>query len=131
MENKKLKERFIDERTGIEYRLVGDYYLPNIFLPKPRRTGNIGKYGRLRLKYLEKHHKPEAMLMRVNNELTSHLLDIEDECKSRVRQLVKQMAEKENITEELKANNQMLWVQSMNNIKSRAEEIVFNEIIYK
>ena len=131
MENKELKENYIDERTGIEYRLVWDYYLPNIALPKSRRTGNIGKYGRLRLKYLEEHHRAEVMLMRVNNELTSHLLDIEDECKSRVGQLVKQMAEKENITEELKANNQMLWVQSMNNIKNRAEEIAYNEIIYK
>ena len=131
MENKELKENYIDERTGIEYRLVGDYYLPNIALPKSRRTGNIGKYGRLRLKYLEEHHRAEVMLMRVNNELTSHLLDIEDECKSRVGQLVKQMAEKENITEELEANNQMLWVQSMNNIKNRAEEIAYNEIIYK
>lgn len=131
MENKELKESYIDERTGIEYRLVGDYYLPNIALPKSRRTGNIGKYGRLRLKYLGEHHRVEVMLMRVNNELTSHLLDIEDECKSRVGQLVKQMAEKENITEELKANNQMLWVQSMNNIKNRAEEIAYNEIIYK
>ena len=131
MENKELKESYIDERTGIEYRLVGDYYLPNIALPKSRRTGNIGKYGRLRLKYLEEHHRVEVMLMRLNNELTSHLLDIEDECKSRVGQLVKQMAEKENITEELKANNQMLWVQSMNNIKNRAEEIAYNEIIYK
>lgn len=131
MENKELKESYIDERTGIEYRLVGDYYLPNIALPKSRRTGNIGKYGRLRLKYLGEHHRVEVMLMRVNNELTSHLLDIEDECKSRVGQLVKQMAEKENITEELKVNNQMLWVQSMNNIKNRAEEIAYNEIIYK
>jgi hypothetical protein len=131
MENKELKESYIDERTGIEYRLVGDYYLPNIALPKPRRTGNIGKYGRLRLKYLEEHHKAELILMRVNNELTSHLLDIEDECKERVEQLVKQMSEKENVTEELKANNQMLWVQSINNIKNRAEEIAFNEIIYK
>jgi hypothetical protein len=131
MRNKELKESYIDERTGIEYRLVGDYYLPNITLPKPRRTGNIGKYGRLRLKYLEEHHKAELILMRVNNELTSHLLDIEDECKERVEQLVKQMSEKENVTEELKANNQMLWVQSINNIKNRAEEIAFNEIIYK
>ena len=131
MENKELKEKFVDERTGIEYRLVGDYYIPNITIPKARRTGNIGKYGRLRLKYLEEHHRVEVMLMRVNNELTSHLLDIEDECKSRVGQLVKQMAEKENITAELKANNQMLWVQSMNNIKNRAEEIAYNEIIYK
>jgi hypothetical protein len=130
MENKELKESYIDERTGIEYRLVGDYYLPNITLPKPRRTGNIGKYGRLRLKYLEEHCKPEVMLMRINNELTSHLLDIEDECKARIEMLVKQIAEKENITEELKANNQMEWIQKMNNIKNRAEEIVLNEIIF-
>ena len=130
MKNKELKERFIDERTGIEYRLVGDYYLPNIVVPKPRRTGNIGKYGRLRLKYLEEHHKAECILMRVNNELKSHLLDIEDKCKERIEQLVKEIAEKENVTEELKANNQMEWVQKMNNIKSRAEEIVLNEIIY-
>lgn len=104
--------------------------MPNIVLPKPRRTGNIGKYGRLRLKYLEEHHKLELILMRVNNELTSYLLDIEDECKARVEQLVKQIAKKENVTEELKANNQMLWVQSMNNIKNRAEEIAYSEIIF-
>lgn len=126
MENKELNKN----KYGIEYTKVGDFYLPNIALPKPRRTGRIGKYGRLRLKYLEEHHKPEAMIMRVNNELTSHLLDIEDECKERIEQLVKQMAEKENITEELKVNNQMLWVQNMNNIKNCAEEIVLSEIIY-
>lgn len=131
MKNKELKESYIDERTGIEYKLVEDYYLPNIRLPKSRRTGNIGKYGRLRLKYLEEYHKSEVKLMRVNNELRSHLLDVEDECRARVRQLVKEIAEKENITEELKANNQMLWVQSMNNINNRVEEIVCNEIIYK
>ena len=55
MENKVLKEKFIDERTGIEYRLVGDYYIPNITIPKARRTGNIGKYGRLKLNYMKKH----------------------------------------------------------------------------
>ena len=64
MESKELKEKFVDERTGIKYRLVEDDY---IVLPKPRRIGNIGKYERLRLKYLEEHHKPEVMLMRVNN----------------------------------------------------------------
>ncbi len=131
MRNEELKEYYIDERTGIEYKLVGDYYLPNIVLNKPRRTGNIGKYGRLRLKYLEEHYRPEVMIMRVNNELISHLLDIEDKCKSRVGQLVKQMAEEEKVTEELKVNNQMEWVGKMNCIKQCAEEIVCNEIIYK
>ena len=126
MENKELSKN----KYGIEYTKVGDFYLPNIALPKPRRTGNIGKYGRLRLQYLEEHHKAECMLMRINNELTSHLLDIEDECRTRVKSLVEQMAKKENITEELKSNNQLEWVQKMNNIKNRAEEIVLNQIIY-
>ena len=127
MENKELSKN----KYGIEYTKVGDFYLPNIALPKPRRTGNIGKYGRLRLQYLEEHHKAECMLMRINNELTSHLLDIEDECRTRVKSLVEQMAKKENVTEELKANNQLEWVQKMNNIKNRAEEIAYNEIIYR
>ena len=127
MENKELSKN----KYGIEYTKVGDFYLPNIALPKPRRTGNIGKYGRLRLQYLEEYHKAECMLMRINNELTSHLLDIEDECRTRVKSLVEQMAKKENVTEELKANNQLEWVQKMNSIKSRAEEIAYNEIIYR
>lgn len=126
MENKELRKN----KYGIEYTKIGDFYLPNIALPKPTRTGNIGKYGRLRLQYLEEYHKAECMLMRINNELTSHLLDIEDECRTRVKSLVEQMAKKENVTEELKANNQLEWVQKMNSIKSRAEEIAYNEIIY-
>ena len=127
MENKELSKN----KYGIEYTKVGDFYLPNIALPKPRRTGNIGKYGRLRLQYLEEYHKAECMLMRINNELTSHLLDIENECRAGVKSLVEQMAKKENVTEELKANNQLEWVQKMNSIKSRAEEIAYNEIIYR
>ena len=70
------------------------------------------------------------MLMRINNELTSHLLDIEDECRTRVESLVEKKKKKENITEALKANNQLEWVQKMNNIKNRAEEIAYNEIIF-
>lgn len=130
MENKELKEQFVDERTGIEYRLVVDYYIPNITIPKARRVGKIGKYGKLKLNYMKKYKIPEYTEMLLNNELKSYLLDIEDECKEKLDILIKQMAEKENVTEELKANNQMEWVQKMNNIKSRAEEIILNEIIY-
>lgn len=130
MENKELKEKFVDERTGIEYRLVGDYYIPNITISKARIRGNIGKYGRLKINYMKKYKIPEYTEMLLTNELKSHLLDIEDECKERLEVLIKQMAEKENVTEELKANNQMEWVQKMNNIKNRAEEIILNEIIY-
>ena len=130
MENKELKDRFIDEKTKIEYVRVGDYYIPNITLPKPRRTGNIGKYGRLKLNYMKKHNISEYTEMLLNNELNSYLLDIEDECKSKIESLVKQMAKEENITEELKATNQLEWVGKMNSIKQSAEEIILNELIY-
>ena len=125
-----LKDRFIDEKTKIEYIRVGDYYIPNLTLPKPRRTGNIGKYGRLKLNYMKKHNIPEYTEMLLNNELNSYLLDIEEECKNKIEILIKQMAEKENVTEELKANNQLEWVGKMNSIKQSAEEIVLNELIY-
>ena len=125
-----LKDRFIDEKTKIEYVRVGDYYIPNLTLPKPRRTGNIGKYGRLKLNYMKKHNIPKYTEMLLNNELNSYLLDIEDECKNKIEILIKQMAEKENVTEELKANNQLEWVGKMNSIKQSAEEIVLNELIY-
>lgn len=131
MENKELKQSDIDERTGIEYNLVNDYYIPNIVLQKPRRTGNVGKYGRMRARYLRENKKAEYSIMLINNELTSHLLDTDDICRERINMLVKQMAEKENVNEELKANNQIKCVQMMNNIKNRVEEIVINEIIYQ
>lgn len=129
MENKELKEKFVDKRTGIEYRLVGDYYIPNITIPKARKTGSIGKYGRLKLNYMKKYKIPEYTEKLLTNELKSYLLDIEDECKEKLDILIKQMAEQENVTEKLKENNQMEWVQKMNNIKSRAEEIILNEIM--
>ena len=130
MENKELKDIFIDEKTGIEYIRHGDYYLPNLTLPKPRRTGNIGKYGRLKLNHMKKHNIPQYTEMLLNNELNSYLLDLEDECKNKIETLIKQMAEKENITEELKLNNQLEWVGKMNSIKHSAEEIILNELIY-
>lgn len=125
-----LKDIFIDEKTKIEYVRIGDYYIPNLTLPKSRRTGNIGKYGRLKLSYMKKHNIPEYTEMLLNNELNSYLLDVEDECKNKIEILIKQMAKKENITEELKANNQLEWVGKMNSIKQSAEEIVLNELIY-
>ena len=131
MKNKELKENYIDERTGIEYNLVNGYYIPNIVLPKPRRTGNVGKYGRMRARYLKENKKEEYSLMLIDNELTSHLLDIDDICRERVNLLVKQIAEKENVNEELKEKNQMEWVKAMNNIKNRVEKIIANEIIYQ
>ena len=119
-----------NEKIKIEYTKVGDYYLPNLTLLKPRRTGTIGKYGRLKLNHMKKYNIPEYTEMLLNNELKSYLLDIDDECKNKLEILIKQMAENENITEELKANNQLEWVGKMNSIKHSAEEIILNEIIY-
>lgn len=79
---------------------------------------------------MKKYQIPEYTEMLLNNELISYLLDIEDECKEKLEILIKQMAEKESITEELKANNQIEWIQRMNNIKNRAEETVLKELIY-
>ena len=129
MENKELKQTIIDERTGIGYNLVNDYYIPNLVMPKPRRTGTVGKYGRMRARYLRENKKAEYSIMLIENELTSHLLDIDDICRERIDMLVKQIAEKENVNEELKAENQMEWVTRMNNILNRVEEIIINEII--
>lgn len=130
MENTNLKERFIDDKNGIEYTKNGDYYVPNLSMPKDRRIGNIGKYGLMRLNYIKKCKKTLYNDLLLNNELSSHLLDIEDECKTRLDILINQLKEQENITEELKATNQLKWVGKMNNIKNRAEEIILSNLIY-
>ena len=130
MDNNKLKERFIDEKTGIEYIRKGDYYFPNLVDSAGVKANELVKYGKLRLKYLLEHKKVEYTILWVENKLRSHLLEIDKTANERFTLLMKQFAEQENITEELKANNQMEWVHRMNNIKNRAEEIIFNELIY-
>ena len=128
MEN--VKERFIDERTGIEYIKCGDYYLPNLVMPKENTNYQIGKYGRMKLNYLKKHKKVEYSIMLIDCKLNRYLHEIDVVCTDRVKSIIAELAKQENVTEELKATNQLEWVQAMNNIKNRAEEIVFNEIIY-
>ncbi len=130
MENTELKERFIDEKTGIEYIRKGDYYFPNLIDSASVKANELGKYGKLRLKYLLEHKKIEYTILWVENKLRSHLLEIDKIANERFNLLMKQFAEKENIIEELKANNQLEWVSSMNNIKNRVEEIIFRELIY-
>ena len=130
MENKELKERFIDEKTRIEYIRKGDYYLPNLIDTASVNTCELGKYGKMRLKYLLEHKISEYTILWVENKLRSHLLEIDKTANERFNLLMKQLAEQENITEELKATNQMEWVARMNNIKNRAEEIIFKELIY-
>ena len=115
---------------NIEYTKYGDYYLPNIVAPKNIKNFKLGKYGRLRLNYLKNHKKGEYTILLMNNKLQKHLMDVDKIADERFELLMKQYAERENITEELKANNQMKWVCKMNNIKHSVEEIIFNELIY-
>lgn len=114
----------------LEYRKCGDYYIPNLVAPENMKNFKIGKYGNLRLRYLKEHKKAEYTILLMDNKLQKHLMDIDKTANKRFDLLMKQFAEQENITEELKANNQMEWVCRMNNIKNRAEEIIFNELIY-
>ena len=124
-----LKESFIDKRTGIEYNLVGDYYLPNLVLEAEEKV-ILNKYGLLRLNYLKGHKKADYIIMFMNKTLNKHLKEVQETAKARVDTLIKEFAKQDNINEELKAKNQLEWVQMMNNCKNRAEEIVFSELIY-
>ncbi len=117
--------------SKITYTKVGDYYLPNLTLAESKyKNYQLGKYGRMRLNYLHKYKKAEYIILFMDNKLHEHLYTIDMECQKQFKILIKQFAEKENITEELKANNQMEWVQKMNNIKNRVEKIIFHELIY-
>ena len=130
MEDINLKERFIDKKTGIEYIRQGYYYVPNLVLAPESTNYPIRRYGRLKLRYLKEHNKPLYSILFMDLKLNEYIHNIDEECEARMETIVKQMAEKENVTEELKANNQLEWVRCMNNIKNRAEEIILKEIIY-
>lgn len=128
MEN--VKDRFIDEKTKIEYVRHGDYYLPNLVLSLEETNYKIGKYGRMKLNYLKNNKKAEYTILFMNSKLNRYLHEIDIACEERIKTIISQLVKIENVTEELKATNQMEWVGKMNSIKNRAEEIVLNEIIY-
>ena len=130
MLNRNVKDRFIDEKTGIEYIKQGDYYLPNLVLAPEETNYKIGKYGRMKLNYLKNHKKAEYSILFMESRLNRYLHEIDIACEERVKTIISQLVKQENVTEELKATNQMEWVGKMNSIRNRAEEIVLNEIIY-
>ena len=119
----------IDERTGIEYRLEGDYYIPNLILPK-QETISLNKYGRMRLKYLKEHKKSDYTIMLMSGTLSTHLKEIQETADNRVQQIINELKAKSNLTEDMKNTDMLYWVGTMNAIKNQAEEIVFNELIY-
>ena len=129
MENKELKESYIDEKTGIEYRLVGDYYVPNLILKKEEKI-ILNKYGRARLKFLKENRKAEYTIMFINGTLNKHLKEIQETALQRVEVIIAQLKEKNHLIEEMKNTDQLYWVGMMNNFRNTAEEIVLNELIY-
>ena len=116
------------EQLGGTYTRQGDYCLPDVCLP-PEEERPIGIYGQRRRVYLKKHHRVLYYNLLTAGTLDGHLADIEEQAEAMFSRLVKQLSEQEGVTQALKAANQMLWVQSMNNIRSAAMEIVANDLI--
>ena len=124
-----MEKRIYNEQTGISYTLQGDYYLPDLELPE-QEDKPIGLWGQRHLRYIRQHHKVRYTNLLTSGELNDHLADIDKQAEDMFFRLVKQMAEREGVTEQLKADNQMDWVARINNIRSRAIEIVNHDLIY-
>ena len=116
----------------ITYHKEGDYFVPDLYLEKEKYENDyiIGKYGHLRLEYLRNHKKAEYIIMFMNKTLRKHIVEIDLQAKEKVKLLINQFKENENISEDLKDTNPLEWVGLMNNIKNKAEEIVLKELIY-
>ena len=120
----------IFEQMGGTYTMQGDYYLPNLILPS-KEERPIGVWGQRRLRYLKQHHKILYYNLLTSGKLQSHLADVEEEAQSLFFRLVKEYAEREDVTEQFKAEKPMGWVKRMNNIRSRSFEIITGELIFK
>lgn len=120
----------IFEQMGGTYTQVADYLLPDLKLPKEEKQANIGVWSMRHKRFLRENHRVLYANLMTSGKLVTYLDDIEQQATAMFLRLVKELAEKENITEELKATDQMLWVQRMNNIRNRATEIVNSELIY-
>ena len=124
-------EKYItDEHTGLKYELVGDYYLIAGDDEPEQEQEPIGIWGQRHLRYLKEHRRVRYANLLTIGKLNDYLADLNEQAEAMFSRLVKQLAEKEGLTEALKAENQMLWVQKMNNIRSAAMEIVANDLIY-
>lgn len=119
----------IYEKTGGTYRHCGDYLIPDLSIPEEDRQ-SIGKYGRMRMSYLEKHHPGQYEAMLLTGRLMPHLREIDETAHERLERIIAQMKEQEGVTEQLKAADQMEWIRRMNSIHHRAEEMILSELIY-
>lgn len=127
--NNELPKTKIDERTGIEYHLEGDYYIPNLIMSKQEKI-TLNKYGRMRLKYLKEHKKSDYTIMLMSGTLSTHLKEIQETADNRVQQIINELKAKSNLTEDMKNTDMLYLVGTMNAIKQQAEEIILKELIY-
>ncbi len=123
-----MEKRIYNEQTGISYTLQGDYYLPDLTLPD-QEDEPIGLWGHRHLCYIKRHRKVLYTNLLTSGKLNSYLAELDKQAEDMFFRLVKQMAECEGVTERLKADNQMEWIARMNNIRSRATEIVTKDLI--
>ena len=121
-------QRFItDERTSIQYELIGDYYYPCLMMEE---LPTLSKYGRMREQYLREHRKAFYFTLLASGKLNEHLIQIDTSACNMAEYLIKEMAKKQGVTEKLKAEDMMRWIGLMNNIRSCVDEIVLNDIVY-
>ena len=123
-----MKKQIYDEKNGMSYTLHGDYYLPDLVLREEEPT--YGKSGMVRKQFLKEHRSARYQYMLLTGKLNEHLNQIDQEVREQVETLMEQMTEKQGVTEELKAQDQMKWVRLMNNIKVSAEEIILKNTVY-
>ena len=123
-----METHIYDEKNGLSYTLHGDYYLPDLVLNEEEPI--YGKYGMLRKQFLKEHRSARYQYMLLTGKLNEHLNQIDQEVREQVEMLMKQMVEKQGVTEELKVQDQMKWVRLMNNIKVSAEEIILKNMVY-
>ena len=124
-----LKQHFTNEQTGISYTLVGDYYLPNLTLPEEKQH-DIGRFGLMRRHYLKENRKGLFAALLTSGKLNEHLYEIDQTANQRLEWLSQQMTKTEGVTEQLKAENQILWIQRMTSIRNRVDEMIRDELIY-
>ena len=125
-----MKQHYIDEKTGISYTLQGDCYLPDFVLPAEENR-SVGVWGQRHLRYLKQHRKVLYTNLLTSGKLRSYLANVDEQAETMFFRLVEQMAQRNGVTESLKASDQMAWVQKINNIRNSAQEIVYAELIYR
>jgi hypothetical protein len=126
-----LKNTLHDSNNGLDYTMVNGYYLPNLTVAAPTEQHPTGRWGRLHKMYLKEQHPIRYNQLLLSGELGGYLAKLDKQTEEQLALTIRQMQEAEGVTEALKAADQLEWVRRMNNIRNRAEEIVYNEIVYK